>query len=171
MDMDETFAQRAACGFPWLHRGTCEPPAVVARDRKCRMRDQADTEPAVGQFAHHRIDQERHVVVDHLEDRDGFQALAGRRLGRYETDFRRAGFALPEEGPGLAREFGQFARVIGQQVFRRGSCEQQCGEGCRNVAEQRASFIDQRASSMFVLPVEGTGQRRWARIIHHDDSM
>ena len=34
------------------------------------MRDQPDVETALGQFAHHRIDQERHVVVDDLDHRD-----------------------------------------------------------------------------------------------------
>jgi hypothetical protein len=33
-------------------------------------------QPALGELPHHRIDQERHVIVDDLDDRDRFEMLA-----------------------------------------------------------------------------------------------
>ncbi len=55
--------------------------AAVALDGEDRMHDQAHVEPPLGQFAHHRVDQERHVVVDDLDDRDRL-AVAGVRQRR-----------------------------------------------------------------------------------------
>ena len=53
-----------------------------------RMRHQPHVEPAVGEFAHHRVDQERHVVVDDLDHRDGL--AVGGALQRHS---RRSGFS------------------------------------------------------------------------------
>ncbi len=41
--------------------------AAVALNAEHRMRHQLHVEPALGEFAHHRVDQERHVVVDDLD--------------------------------------------------------------------------------------------------------
>ena len=43
----------------------------VALDREDRMHDEANVEAALGELGQHRIDQERHVVVDDLEHRVG----------------------------------------------------------------------------------------------------
>ena len=77
---------------------------AVALDAKDRMRDQPDLEAALGQLAHHRIDQERHVVVDDLDHRDRLRddrrpTPAATRSG----SSARPGLRVREERRGLAR--------------------------------------------------------------------
>ena len=93
VDVDEALAH--ACWLRWACSGMpMSRPAWSRVDRQDRMRHQPDDEAALGQLAHHRIDQERHVVVDDLEHRDGLQPLARQRRRRLEADLRRARLAL-----------------------------------------------------------------------------
>ena len=64
VEMDEALA-RIAGG---VRRAERHELAAVALDAEHRMRHQPHVEPALGEFAHHRVDQERHVVVDDLDD-------------------------------------------------------------------------------------------------------
>ena len=74
MDVDETLA-RAVSGVSRAESG--ELAGRVALDAEDRMRDQPHGEMALGQFAHHRIEQERHVVVDDLDHRDRLAVAGG----------------------------------------------------------------------------------------------
>ena len=70
MDMDEAFAQRSRLAGSSVTTPSSAPDASRV-DREDRMHDQPDRRDVVfGERRHHRIDQERHVVVDDLDDRD-----------------------------------------------------------------------------------------------------
>ena len=65
-------------------------PVRVALDREHRMHDQPDLEPALGELAHDRVDQKRHVVGDDFDHR--YRPRTAARLDvrhRLEADFRR----------------------------------------------------------------------------------
>ncbi len=170
VNVDEALAPAAVLGAP-LHRQAGELAARIALHDKDRVRYQADFEPAFDQFAHDRIDQERHVVIDHLDHRDGFQTLSGTCGRRLETDLALARLAMSEERPGGGRELRQFRRLIANHVFRRRAPEQQPEQACRHVigfgAEQAARGVDHGAG---VLIAAGDQTRRglWrgARIVH-----
>ena len=106
MDMDEAFA-RAAGGVGGAER---DELCAVAPHAEDRMRHQLHVEPALGELAHHRIDQERHVVVDDLDHRDRL-ALA-RLFQRHglAADFRRARLPVFEK---IERPLGQLGEIGG----------------------------------------------------------
>ena len=70
VDVDEALARLVLVVARPSAGGAVELAGLVALDRQDRMHDQPHGEAALGQFAHHRIDQERHVVVDDLDHRD-----------------------------------------------------------------------------------------------------
>ena len=78
MDVDEALAPRGADRRAVAAEAD-QRAGVVALDREDRMQHQADVEPLLGQLAHHRVEQERHVVVDDLDDRDRLDALRAHR--------------------------------------------------------------------------------------------
>ncbi len=100
VNVDETFA-RAASGIRRAESG--ELAGRVALDAEDRMRDQPHGEMPLGQLTHHRVEQERHVVVDDLDHRDRFAIAGGFERQRLEADLRRARLALAEEIPRRAR--------------------------------------------------------------------
>ena len=124
VDINEALACRAVDGAGTAKRG--ELAAAIAIDGEHGMRDEAHRQTLRRQLGHHRVDQERHVVVDDLDDADR-PALA-RRRGRerllVEPDRRVARSALREERPRLLRELRELLRLIAQQIFRRRAAEQ-----------------------------------------------
>ena len=134
MDVDEAFARLVLVVAALRSAAPSSLPALSRVDRQDRMHDQARRQAALGQFGHHRIDQERHVVVDDLDHRDRLEMLAVRRRRLLEADFRRAGLAGGEERPGLAGERREFGGVVADQVLRRGAAEQQRDKIVRHVA-------------------------------------
>ena len=119
-------------------------PAVVALDREYRMDQQADSRPRSTELADHRIDQERHVVVDDFEHRH-----AARRRGRLEADLRRAGLALARATTTTARRSRRALparsaanpRAPHARTARRGN---PCGMSRLRRAERRGGRADQR---------------------------
>ena len=73
MNVDETLA------FGGGRIGCAERDqlAAIAPHAEHRMRHQPHIEPVIGEVAHHRIDQERHVVVDDLDHRDRLALARG----------------------------------------------------------------------------------------------
>ena len=121
MDVDEALA-RAAAGVGRAEAG--QLAGAVARDAEHRMRHQPHLEPAFGDFAHHRVDQKRHVVVDDVDHRHRF-ALAGvRERDRLATQLRRARVARLQEIPGAAGQHGEIGGAVARQVFRHRAREQ-----------------------------------------------
>ena len=90
MDMDEALA-RVAGGVGSAQR---QKLGAVALHAEHRMRHQLHGEAAFGEFAHHRIDQERHVVVDDLDHRN---RLACARI-LSASRFRSGSSARPADG-------------------------------------------------------------------------
>jgi hypothetical protein len=154
MHVDEAFARRGA------DRGSLAAKAeqragVIALHREDRMQDQADVEPLLGQLAHHRVEQERHVGVDHLDDRDRLDALGADRTGtRLEAQLGHVRLALLQEQPGRFGEVGELARLVAHQILRRRCREQELRETFRHVTAQalqdRARLLDQPACCLFV---------------------
>ena len=117
VDLDEALAQRSAGGGARaLEAG--QTAGAVALDGEHRMHDQADLHAMLGELGEHRIDQERHVVVDDLEDRGGLEPLVdGGDGGRVEAHLGDAGLAVREKRPGSGRELGELARVVAHEVL------------------------------------------------------
>ena len=142
MDMDEAFARRAR------HVPAADKQAVgVAGHEKDRMHHQPDIETALGKLAQHGVDQERHVVIEDLEDRDVLEPLrpAGRAL--LEADLRGAGLAPRQERPRRLRQCGDLGRRVAQDVLRHGATEQRGHEVLRHIgamlARERRGRLDQ----------------------------
>ena len=66
LDVDERFAPRVA---RIVRRDVGERPVGAAHDRDDRMDDEVQRQAVAVDFHRHRIDEERHVVVDDLDDR------------------------------------------------------------------------------------------------------
>ena len=117
MDVDDALARHPGSGFGLFEGG--ETARRVARDGQNGMHDEANVDAAFGQLRQHRVDQERHVVVDDLEHRLVAPPLSpsGRRH-RIEADVRHARLAHGEQGPGVGGKFGELARVVAQKIFR-----------------------------------------------------
>src|SRR5271166_2301305 len=81
------------------------------------MRDEQRLEAVLGQFAEDGVEEERHVVVNDLDDGDGLRGCAGR--GRKEADFRRMRRTLDDPLPRLGGEIGELRRIVVRYVFRR----------------------------------------------------
>jgi hypothetical protein len=89
-----------------------ESSRLAALDHEHWVDQQADIESAVTDLADHRVDQERHVVVDDFEHR---HARLGRR--RLEADLGRAGFAVLKQRPRLLGDARQLLRPIARDIF------------------------------------------------------
>ena len=98
------------------------------------MDDQPRRQAPLGQFGHHRIDQERHVVVDDLDHRDRFQTLASRGAGSSKRIFGAPGLRAGEKHPRLARERRELVGLVADKILRRGAPEQQRGKIGRHIA-------------------------------------
>src|SRR4051794_7577600 len=123
------------------------------------MQHQAHVDALLGQLGHHGVEQERHVAIDHLDDRDGADALRAHRAGpRLETDLWRAGLALLEELPGGLGKFGNLARLVARQVLARHAREHQRQEAIRHVAagtlDDDLRLLDQPADSAILIADE-----------------
>src|SRR5262249_18128567 len=118
-------------------------------------------DPLFGQLAHDRVEQERHVVVDDLDERDGLDALgADRSVATVEANLWRARLALLEETPRLLGYRRNLARLVAREILRRGAGEQLARKGLRHVAvetgEDRPGLFDQPACGAFFIGVERT---------------
>ena len=118
------------------------------------MSHQLHIEPALGDFAHHRIDQERHVIIDDLDHRDRL-ALARffQRDGR-AADFRGARLPLLEK---IERPLGQLGEIgggVAQHVLGHRAGVELRDECCRDVVaaggERGAGLFDHGTRGDFV---------------------
>jgi hypothetical protein len=106
---DDAFAQAVACrSDPEMRQLT----GAVALDGQHGMDGKLHLEPLLGEFRQHRVEQERHVVVDQRDGRDGAALAGGGMDARRSTmHLRRSRRAVGQEIPGLDRNAGQqFAR-------------------------------------------------------------
>ena len=67
MDVDHAFAQRSGSRLGILEGD--EAAGIVAHDGQNGMYDEAHIDAAVGELRQHRVEQERHVVIDDLQHR------------------------------------------------------------------------------------------------------
>ncbi len=146
MDVDDAFAQRAGGGLYPLEGG--EAAGFVAHDGEDGMHDEADFDPAFGEFGQHRIHQERHVVVDDLEHGIVARPLVTVCIGSVETDLRHARLAHGQQRPCIRGELGELARVVTHEVF---------GDG---VGEQRGDEILRHLAVVAAQDVAGRGDQR-----------
>src|SRR5438046_6686260 len=91
-----------------------EPARGVALYQKYRMHEQADLKAAAVEFADNGIHQERHVVIDDLENRHA--AAAWKRLESY---FWSARVSFGEKRPRPLGDACQFLRIAVLQILRR----------------------------------------------------
>ena len=122
--------------------------ALIALDGEHRMHDQADLDPPLVELGEHRIEQERHVVVDDLEHRDRLDALRAKRTGRrFQADLRDAGLAVEQERPGFLGQGGELARLVDDEILGRGTGEQARrkarGHVVAQAGEDRAHLLDE----------------------------
>jgi hypothetical protein len=104
----------------------------IALDGHHRMGDETDSDTLAAQLGQHRIDQERHIVIDDFEQRHRAEAF-GRQLAAcyrrvLQPDLRRARLADLEEIPGMARERRDLVRRIGRDILEDDIAEQRRGE-------------------------------------------
>ena len=99
------------------------------------MHDEPHLDPLLGQFPEHGIEQERHVVVDDLDDRHPADLMRIGDVGAVlDADVGGAGLALAEERPRRFGQRGQFPGVVAQQIFSGGAAEEERHEPCGDVA-------------------------------------
>src|SRR5262249_60688585 len=108
-----------------------------------------------------RIEHERPVVVDDLDDRDGLDVLGADRPGTaFEAYLGGAGLAFLEERPGLLGKRGKLARLVTGEVLGGGAREQLRREALGHVAvkagDDRAGLLDQPARGALALGIEKT---------------
>ncbi len=97
VDVDEALAPRGADRRAVAAEAD-QRAGLVALDREDRMQHEPHIDALLGELGHHRVEQERHVVVDHLDDRDGPDALRAHRAGaRLEADLRARPACAPAE--------------------------------------------------------------------------
>ena len=150
MNVNEAFAVTFALARPLECR---EPAGLVALDGEDRVHHQPQIEPAFAQFAEHRIDQERHVVVEDVEHRD-----TRRRSQRHQRDLRRARRALQQKRPGLFGDAGKLRRAIALEILRRGAAEKLDQKIPGDVAPARGENGGRRADKALAgFVVFGTG--------------
>ena len=151
VEMDEALAC-AVCG---VRRAERHELSAVAPDAEHRVRHQLHVEAALGEFAHHRVEQERHIVVDDLDDADrlAFARLIERH--RVAADLRRARLPLVEK---IERPLGQHRQIgdaVAQHVLRHRARVKLRDEGRRDVGAARgkrgAGLLDDGAGGGFVL--------------------
>ena len=171
MDVNEAFA-RPRSGRRSLAAEGEQETARVALQGEHRMDDEADLDALLVEFAQHGIDQERHVVVDDLQDRDRLDVLGGHRTGaRVEADLRRPGLAVRQQRPGVLGERRKLARLIAEKILGRRAPEQASGESRRHVVAQpgqdRAHLLDEPAPGAFVF---GADQGLYGHCLHPTSS-
>ena len=154
MNGDETLA--GAGGFGRSHRGQL---AAIALHAEHRMRHQPDIEPMFGDFAHHRVDEERHIVVDELDDRHGL-ALAG--VAQRHGLAANLGCARLPLAQKIVSPLGQHRDVVGavaHHIFRHGAGKDMSDEGRRDVAapadQNGGGIVDQSGGGRIVV-TDGT---------------
>src|SRR5579862_5158612 len=134
-DSGEPRRQRLALGSVWLagdldlHPGFAkatlrrverqERAGVVARHREHRMDRQADLAAALVDRRGHRIDEERHVVVDDLDDRVRRGPAVGRARGVVDPQQRAARPAAGGKAPQRQRRVAQRLGAARRDVARR----------------------------------------------------
>ena len=107
-------------------------PAASRSTRKDRMYQQPDVRAALGKFAEHRIDQKRHVVVEHVEHR-----RAVRRIGHH-ADLRHAGRPFLKKRPRLFGDPGELVGPVMFEILARRTRVQIGQEVPRDVGPQRS---------------------------------
>ena len=76
MDVDDALAPDGAARRG-VGRHAGKPAGGIAFEHEHRVGDEAHLDAELGQFAHHRIEQERLVVIDEFEHRDVLHLAAG----------------------------------------------------------------------------------------------
>ena len=172
MDMDEALA-RIAGGVGSAQR---QKLGAVALHAEHRMRHQLHGKPALGEFAHHRVDQERHVVVDDLDHRNRLAPARFFQRHGFAADLRRARRTVFEK---IERPLGQRGEIGGrvtQHVLGHHAAIELRDERGRHVGAARAEFgaglRDHGAGGVFVLAGgkfigHGAG-RRLRELVEHD---
>ena len=122
----------------------------VALDREHRMHEQANVETAFVEFADHRIDEERHVVIDDVEHR-----YPARHGGGLEAHFGRTGLRCGEKRPRLLGDRSELLRPVALQILRH--CEpEKLGEKIHRDAglaqrQRRGGRADERLAGAVAL--------------------
>ena len=155
MNMDEALARggnRVGCADG-------SQLAAIAPHAEHRMRDQPHIEPAFGEFAHHRVDQERHVVVDDLDHRDRLALARGGERHDLAADLRCARRTLAQKIVGPPGKRGEIVGAIAQHVLGNGAgvkLRDECGWDVVAAAAKRATgLLDDGAGCAFFI-VAGT---------------
>ncbi len=122
VDLDHAFAQRTRRPTG-IGENADEGAGGVALDREHRVDQQVGVEAPLGQLAHDGIDQERHVVIDELDDGNVPEpgTVFGRRRG--DADLRGPRLALGEEVPGRRRDIRKLGRLVADEVLGGGPAE------------------------------------------------
>ena len=102
---------------------------MVALDAENRMYQQPDVRRAFAELAQHRVDQERHVVVENFHHGDAVSGMHGPK-----RDFRPTGLALQQKRPRLLADAGELFRAVTHEVVGRGALEQLDQKVAGNVA-------------------------------------
>jgi hypothetical protein len=98
------------------------------------MHHEPHRQAALVELAEHRIEQERHVVVDDLDDRDRLDVLGAHQAGAgFDADLRLAQRPYHQERPGILGERAELARLVGQQILGRRTREQSGRKTVRHV--------------------------------------
>ena len=94
--------------------------AISYEADQAKMREAMDREVALVELADHRIDQERHVVVDDLDHRMRRDPAVLRELRRIDAQLRRARRALARELPdgdtGAVELLDRLGKVVDRDV-------------------------------------------------------
>ena len=117
MNLDKALAH----GIGAVGRAKGNQLAALTLNSKQRMSDQTHVEPAVCDLAHDRIDQERHIVVDDLDHRDGFAVTRSSEWHCLATDFRRARCPVGDKIVGPLCHYSEIVRAIAHDVLRHGT--------------------------------------------------
>ena len=104
---------------------------------------------ALSNLAHHRIDQERHIVIDDLDDRDRLAICPKPQSGTVsQRIFGVPGLALGHEIVGALGQRRDIVGAVTHHVLRHGPAVKLRDECCRDLApppaERRARLLDQR---------------------------
>ena len=90
----------------------------ISDDREARMHHKSWLKTLLAQLGHHRVDQERHVVIEEFNDGDVIKSApcASGRIGHMNVGS--AGLALGDEAPSIAGDGGKFGSLVLQQIFK-----------------------------------------------------
>ena len=130
MNMDEALAR----GAGGVRRAERDQFAALAPHAQNRMRYQENREPPVGDLAHHRVDQKRHVVVDDLNHRNRLERAGSREAHGLAADFRGARLAIADKVVSPLGERGEIVGAIVHHVFRHRACKDLRDETRRDAA-------------------------------------